>query len=69
MAKCYIVDLRSLKPAERAEAVRRLDSSAFLATEVYEGHQLVAAQVTWNSSEDFLKSSLLPAGCPVQEVK
>lgn len=69
MAKRYIVDLRSLDPVERVAIVDKLDSWSFMTSEVYENSKLVAADVIWDSKENFLSLPILPAGCPVEEIK
>ena len=69
MAKRYIVDLRSLPPAERLNAFNRIEMQAFLATEWFGESGLEGADVIWDSSEDFPTSQAFPRGCSYQEIK
>lgn len=67
MSKRYIVDLSSLDPAKRGAAFEQIQHFAFLATRVLGPAGIEAADVIWDSDEDFTKSGLIPAGCRCEE--
>ena len=45
MAKRYVVDLRSLTPAEKKAAIERLERVSFMVTPVFENNTVTAAEV------------------------
>ena len=67
MAKRYVVDLRSLTPAEKKAAIERLERVSFMVTPVFENNTVTAAEVIWDSPENFATSPALPVGCLWQE--
>ena len=68
MAKRYIVDLRSLSPADRGAAFEQIDKYAFTATMVIGQSGLEAVELIWDSKENFATSPALPVGCPWREI-
>lgn len=68
MAKRYIVDLRSLEPAERKAAYEQIDGFSFSTSQVIGEMGLEGADVIWDSPEDFSTSPVFPHGCPYREV-
>ena len=63
MTKRYVVDLRSLDPAKREAAYKRIDELAFMTNIVLDSTGLEAVEVFWDSEEDFTASGLIPPGC------
>lgn len=59
----YIVDLTPLEHAKREEAYALLRDFSFAATRIINNRELEAAQITWNSPEDFESSPIFPKGC------
>lgn len=67
MLRKYVVDLRSLAPEDRITAFKRMDSFAFLSSEIIGETGLEGAEIFWDSPEDFLTSPVFPSGCPCRE--
>lgn len=67
MLKKYVVDLRGLAPEDRIAAFKKMDSFAFLSSEIIAETGLEGAEIFWDLPEDFLTSPAFPVGCPYQE--